>query len=164
MSGVVIELTKAEVLHGALVGVMRRVDSLFSGRAQTVPGIDTKGLGWVRDIEAALAELAVAKALNRFWDASQWRFRDDATGDVGPLQVRSTTEQDGHLVIRPHDKDEARFVFVVGAAPRYEILGSILGRDAKRDEWKTDPGGRGMPCWFVPRDALAPWTAKQRAA
>jgi hypothetical protein len=142
---------------------MRRADSLFANRAQTVPGIDREGLGWTRDVEAALAEVAVAKATGRFWDASQWRFRDDVTGDVGPLQVRSTTQANGHLVIRPHDRDDARFVFVVGVAPHYEIVGSILGRDAKRDEWKVDPGDRGKPCWFVPREALKPFGRPARA-
>jgi hypothetical protein len=151
-----VELSKAEVMPGALVGVSRRIDSLFSERAQTVPGIDGDGMGWIRDIEGALAEQAYAKAIDRYWDSSQWRFRSAASGDVGKFQVRHTTRLDGHLIVRPHDKEADRFVLVVGVCPHYQIVGSILGRDAKQPHFLNDPGGRGVPCWWVPQAALQP--------
>ena len=46
-----VRLTEPEVTVGATVGLMRRTESLFAARAQTVPGIDADGKGWIHDIE-----------------------------------------------------------------------------------------------------------------
>ena len=152
-----VSLSESEVTVGATVGIMRRVESVFAARAQTVPGIDADGKGWIHDIEGALAEMAVAKHLGRYWDASTRRFRGSRFGDVAEFQVRHGCRLDDHLIIRDHDDDAARFILVVGVAPTYRIVGSILGSDAKAEVgWRRDPGGRGKPCWFVPQSALEP--------
>lgn len=159
----IVRLTRAEVLQAATAGLHRQLDSLFEGRDETVPGIGEGAAGWGRHIEAACAELAFAKAIGRYWDGSLWRFRGDANGDVGLYQVRSTTHLDGHLILRAHDRDQDRFVLVVGVAPELRIVGAITGRDGKSDAFVRDPGGRGRPCWYVPQSELeAPRTTSSR--
>ena len=71
--------------------------------------------------------------------------------------MRHGCRLDDHLIIRDHDDPSSRFILVVGTAPVYRIVGSILGAYAKaQDGWRRDPGGRGKPCWFVPQSALEP--------
>lgn len=149
----IVALTNTELLMAATTGIARRIDSLAHQRAQTVPGIDAKGMGWVRDIEGACAELAVAKATNRFYDFSQRRFRGQG-GDVDAWQVRHTVEDEGHLILREHDDRNAYYMLVTGHSGTYTIRGYLLGEDGRKDEWKRDPGGRGRPCWFIPQSAL----------
>lgn len=151
MKGRRVDFSQAEIVNGALPGVLRRVNGLF-GAAQTVPGLDEEGRGWISDIEGALAERALAKALNVYWDSSLRRYRNAEEADVGPYHVRWTEHEGGHLVVRPHDKPDAPYVLVVGVAPHYRVVGWMLGRDAK--EYKDDPGGRGKPCGWVPQSAL----------
>lgn len=152
----VVTLTEAETISAAHTGLLRNAESLFAQREETIPGIGENGLGWTRHIEGACAELAFAKLIDRYWDASQSRFRNSNGGDVGGIQVRSTIEEDGHLILRPHDRDEDAFVLVVGCAPRFRIVGWARARDAKRPEFVRDPGGRGRPCWWIPQSALRP--------
>lgn len=151
----VVVLTRDEVTAGAIAGVLHEADAIFRGAKQTVPDVGEKGLGWARNVEAACAELALAKFLDRFPGAiRQKRFRDSDLGDVAGVQVRSTTNPRGPLIVRPHDRDDDVFVLVVGSAPVYRLVGWLRACDAKRSEFRDDPGGRGRPCFCVPQDAL----------
>lgn len=165
MSAPIVRLTREEVAYGALVGVHRQTSAIFRGARETVSGVGENGLGWTRHVEAALAELALAKFLDRFWDgAGDQRFRGSKLGDVGRFQARSTSERDGHLIVRPHDSDADVFVLIVGSAPSFTLVGWTFGRDAKRPEFRCDPGGRGAPCFFVPQSALRPVHPRSAAA
>lgn len=148
----VVELGRTEVLHGALAGITRRCKSIGWASTDYVNG----GMEpWDRDIEAACAEVAVAKALGWYYDYSVGRYCGQG-GDVLDLQVRWTKYPDGRLVIRTRDDDNATYVLVTGAAPAFTIVGWITGADAKVAEWLSDPGGRGLECWMVPQSALRP--------
>lgn len=99
----------------------------------------------------AVGELAFAKYREIPWDESVDTYH--GTPDVGGVEVRATTYEDGHLVIRDNDADDRIFVLVTGSAPEVEIRGWIRGADAKRDEFLRDPHGYRQ-AWFVPQDAL----------
>ena len=135
-----------------MIGVMRRVRNIKAARVERRAAIDIKAAdGWVRDIEGALGEVALAKALNVFIADHG----DMKCPDVGDVDVRMTMHENGRLIIHPDDPDDRAFYLVTGAYGDYVVRGWIRGGDAKRDEWWTDPSG-GRPAYFVPQDALTP--------
>lgn len=144
-SDVVLERHEIEMV--AAVGVRRRCASL--DRLADRHGYNGEN-AWEQDIQAAAAELAVAKVINRYWDGS---FDTYKRGDVGSLQVRSTKRPDGSLIVRPDDPDDAVYFLVVGEIPEFTVIGWIKGQDAKQERYERAPGGR-PPAFFVPQDDL----------
>lgn len=146
-----VELSWGEVFHGCLVGVSRRIRRLRSGSKHRW-GYDSHS--WTAELESACAELAVAKALDRYWSDVPV---PDHDGDVGDgLQVRHTLRQDGRLIVHREDEDGHDFVLVRGEAPRFDVAGFLPGVEAKREVYWTDPGTAGRPAFFVPAEKLRP--------
>jgi hypothetical protein len=108
------------------------------------------------DIQAAAAELAVAKALNRYWVAGVNTY---TMPDVGRnIEVRCTKYPNGKLAIRDRDQDDRPFVLVRGIIPTFEIVGWIYARDAKQEQWKE--AMTWGEAYMVPEDALRPFPLK----
>lgn len=106
------------------------------------------------EVVGACGEMAVCKAMNRFFSPSVNTFH--GTPDVGGrTEVRATARPDGSLIVRDNDSDERWFVLVTGEPPLMVVRGGILGRDAKQDGWLRDPHGH-RKAWFVPQTALTP--------
>ncbi len=151
-----VKLSSVELMTASLVGLMRSVQSITSGR-NAENAYANRGDNWQRDVEGACAEMALAKALGRYYAPTVNNF--DGTDACG-YQVRSTRYRDGKLIIREKDKDDDIFVLVVGERGKYEIKGYILGADAKEDIFLVSPEEgsgnirNGGPAWFVPQDAL----------
>jgi len=143
-----ITLTWPEMYHGGMCGVLRRQSSLRAGLRDRW-GLDDDG--YSRDVGGALAELAVAKYLGRYWTGLNGRIKDD---DVLGLQVRWTAPHCNRLVLHPDDADAAPFVLVTGVAPELTLRGWILGREGKQPEYWADPTGTDRPAFFVPQAAL----------
>lgn len=141
-------LTDYEIRQAAHAGVDRQVQALVKGLPDRH---GFQGSGWDVHIDGALGELAVAKALNRFWSASVGTFKTG--GDVGSIQVRCRSRHDYELLVRDTDPDDAAFILVTGRAPTFRVHGWIYGRDAKRPEWRQTHGNR-PPAYFVPHSAL----------
>lgn len=141
-------LTKSEMFMAALTGVQRQIESVADGRKDK-HGYDGQD-GWGIHIEGAMAEIAVAKALNRYWDAGVNTFK---AGDVGNIQVRHTKLAGGRLIVREGDTSEDVFVLVTGTSPAYSVLGWIRGMDAKKEEYWQAPAGR-PGAYFVPQSHL----------
>ena len=144
-----VKLMPYELYLGAIVGMRRHILSLNSPEMNIVKN---KNFSWATDIEAACGEVAVAKALNLFWDGSVNTFkRPDLQPDI---QVRQTEEDDGRLIVRPKDKPNERYFLVTGKWGDFVLRGWILGEDAKVDENHTK-GYNGMPdAWMVPQSRL----------
>lgn len=144
-------LSNAECRAAAYVGLNRRLDAMRDGRVE-VYGSAAPGGFWNVDIEAAAAELAVAKALGVFWAACDTP-EEDRGGDVGPgVQVRHTQYPNGSLIVHDRDADDHRFVLVTGAMPTFRIAGWLHGHAAKvAAHWKADAP---RPAFFVPQSAL----------
>lgn len=152
----VAELTWHEVSLAAIAGCQRNLQGLARGRPVAF-GVSATAPGgtWGIHIEGACAELAVAKATGSYWEPV-WSQTDDQRDDVEGWQVRSTARDNGALILHPTDPDDARFVLLVGLAPRYRIAGWIDGAAGKRQEfWRTDTG---RPAFFVPQSALQPFS------
>jgi len=107
------------------------------------------------NVTGCLGELAVARYLRAPWVAATPRFAHQPT-DVAHVQVRTTPLGNGRLLVHPADPDDQPFVLArTHRAPVVELVGWILGADAKRDDWwrALQPG---RPCYVVPNGALAP--------
>jgi hypothetical protein len=147
-----VTLTPYESELAAGVGLRRHLSALRRG---LVNHHGYKGDGWGDHIEAAGAELAVAKFLGRYWSGSVDTFK--ASGDVGPYEVRWRSSTTYDLLIRPGDADDRPFFLVLGQFPTYRVVGWIMGRDGKREEWRQHYGDRPA-AFFVPQSALHPPT------
>ena len=145
----IVTLTWAEQILAAQCGVLRNVEALRLGcRREYSRKLDH---ATATNIDAAGAEMAVAKMLGRYWLAGVNEFD---IADVAPnLEVRHTQNSNGRLIVRRDAPEDRPFFLVRGTMPRYEIVGWIWACDAKRKEWLDDPNGDG-PCYMVPADQL----------
>lgn len=131
-----------EVLMGATTGMHRRIQSMkLHPRSER----DYTNDRWGRDIESALAEVAVGKSLKMYWPGS---IDVGSDPDVGKLQVRHTELSNGHLIVRPRDSDLHTFVLVTGRMGIYQVHGWITGEEAKRIGDVRDPAGREPAHWI----------------
>lgn len=146
-----ITLTLAEVAMASEIGRLRQLAALKAKRADQH---GFTGEGWSEHIEGACGELAVAKALGRYWDGSINTFQAD---DLPGLQVRTRSAHHYDLLVRPQDKDTALWIHVTGRCPTYVVHGWLPGHEAKRPEYLQTHGGR-PPAYFVPASALRPLT------
>lgn len=143
-----VTLSNPEMLLAAQVGVMRRVKAITVDR-QARYGFD--GEPWGSDIESCGAEMAIGKLVGTYWSPDLV----PGPGDVGNIEVRSSTKADARLILHPDDPDEALFILVTGRLPEFEVHGAIVGKQGKVENYWTDPG-TGRPAFFVPREALRP--------
>ena len=142
-----IELTSSEIMGAAITGVMRQTQNLKLGRKPAYGA--GKDNDWQLNIEGALGEAALAKHLDHYWLGTGVL----RSPDVGKVDVRTTTHPKGRLIIHKEDPDDRRFYLLIGCNGKYMLHGSIMGADAKRDEWWSDPN-TGRPAYFVPQSAL----------
>jgi hypothetical protein len=157
-----VDLTPEEMRRWAYAGVDRRISAMAMGR-KGAHGFDREFEAWQIDIEGLLAEAAVAKALN-LWFSPITGELDTHLGDVAPgIQVRSTRHgydktNIGNLLIHDSDKDDDRFILVVGSYGKYRIAGWIHGRDGKQEKWKRQHKGRWA--YWVQQENLKPFEPK----
>lgn len=138
----------------AYIGSHRRLRAVFRGRQHRHGRAD--GDEWEPDVQAAAAEMAAAKALDRFWSDGP---DPDPEGDVGSnapkIHVRHTALDDGRLILRPDDPDEGPFVLVTGSVPAFRVVGWITGGEGRAAGTTFDGNGR-PPCVMVPQSSLRP--------
>jgi hypothetical protein len=99
------------------------------------------------NIQGACAEMAVAKALDKFFPTN---FEVDISNE---WEVRHSVRKDASLIVRMGDSDVKKFVLVVGQAPKFRIVGWKRGSDAKKSQWLRAPNVR-PPAYFVPQKEL----------
>jgi len=142
-------LTPAEMMAGALTGIMRQVRALKNG-FRDKHGADAKS-PWQWHIEGALGECVVAQYLGVYWDHSLGSFKGADLGNR--IQVRTRSQGWHDLIVRPDDTPEHAYILVTGQAPNYQVRGWIYGNEAQRPEWWKTLGDR-PPAWFVPQEHL----------
>lgn len=158
VTNVKVKLSGSNMLVAAMIGVQRHVQNTFNG-ARPAHGLKPGESVWDLAIDGAVAELAVAKAMDKHWDGALGNY--DAA-DVGQFQVRSTRHADGHLIVHDSDDSDAIFILVLsGAAPIYEIAGWKFGGDAKNGKYRVERRP-GHPCFWVPQSDLEPFEELQR--
>jgi hypothetical protein len=153
-----VRLTPSELLIGAQVAVMRRIKSISRG------GTEKHGLNrdpWDANINGALGEIAAAKALGRYWDASVDVFgRADLPANelfgLDGIQIRTMGKGYFDLLVRPSDTDSDVFILVTSEqSPVFLVHGWTTGAEAKQQRWLDAKGGR-VAAYFVPQSHLKP--------
>ncbi len=150
-----VKLTYSEMYVGAMVGILRQIRDLQSGKIGGSGGRNKPADApdwWQVHIEGALKEQALAQYTGCNWTA----VGDQYGNDVGPHEVRSTDLDHGCLLLHDSDADDTPYWLVVGQHGEYRIVGWIWGRDGKRDEYWQDKSGQNRPAYFVPQAALHP--------
>jgi len=152
-----VTLENHEVLFAAQVGISRRVKSMARER-NTHNAIKNPNYGWHIDVEAACAEMAFAKFLDVYWDASVDTFK---RADVGDVQVRSTSYDSGSLVFRNGDNIDDKFALVTGRCPDFNVRGwafgmtICVGKYAVTEDKKEKMGWPlGQSFWMMPQKDL----------
>jgi hypothetical protein len=105
-----------------------------------------------RDAEAIGAEMVVARYLGiADFEPTLNTFKREA--DVGyRIEVKHTSWRDGHLIVKPSDRDNDLAVLVVGESPNYTIVGWINVGVAKSPRFKSDQSNS----WWVSQINLRP--------
>ncbi len=143
-----VRLSVSEMRIATQVGIERCFHVIQANRANTHG--ETNDLFWQRHIEGAMGEMAFAKFSNLYWNGTVGYVH---LADVGPYEIRTTTHEDGRLILHHDDRNDARFILAVGVRGKYDLKGWIFGRDGKKDEFVDDPQG-GRQAFFVPQNKL----------
>lgn len=112
-----------------------------------------KGDGLAIVTEGVGAECAVARFLDRYWDAVH---DEPGPGDVGafrPFEVRHTNWPQGGLRAHPEDPDDVPVVLVTGVAPVCRIHGWLWAAEAKQQRFWDEHKMHRNPCFLVPQDS-----------
>lgn len=105
-----------------------------------------------QEITGACGEMAVCKALGKFWTPSVNTFHTVA--DITPeIEVRATRHMNGCLIVRDNDPSDRYYFLVVGEPPTVEVVGYMLGEKAKHPTFMRDPHNQ-RPAYFVPQKML----------
>jgi len=157
-NNVLVTLSLAEMLSASNVGVIRRYES-WKNKNKSKHGLSIEDSGCGIQVEGALGELAVAKAINRYWDMSVNTFKQ---ADIGNnIQVRTRLRHSYDLIIRDDDNPNHVFVLVTGIGPEYIIRGWCYGHEGMKKEYLANHGGY-YEAYFVPQDKLRPFKPKER--
>lgn len=147
-------LDHGEAFNAAIAGLQRRFRAIKRGAKDSVENITRDAIA--TDIHGAIAEATVAKALGLYCNLAS---SDRSIADVGTnIEVRSTPYPNGPLVVRPKDKEDAKYYLVAGMYPNTRIVGWLLGKDAMNKRfWVTknkDGNELKDPYWKVPQSEL----------
>jgi hypothetical protein len=149
-----------EVSIATLIGERRQAEAARKGLRDRH---GFKGNGKQIHIEGVAGEIAVAKSLNVYYPATVNTFKKGSDLLYG-LEVRTRSKHDYDLIVRLDDKNGSCFVLVTGGMPTFQVHGYIIGRNAKKVEWRQTYGGR-EPAYFVPQNRLKPlWRLCERIA
>jgi hypothetical protein len=158
--GTVVQLEECELQMALSVGCWRRLrvlrERLGSGHGEKEHG------AWDRHLVGAIAELAVAKLLNRYWGGAPADF--GKAGDVAGYEVRATTHEHGHLVVYLSDPQDRPLVLVVVGARAARVVGYLPAGTGREDRYlapaaKLRPGSPMQ--WWVPQAALTPFRRRR---
>ena len=148
----IIELSPQEMITAGTIGVRRQVAALFQNRRPSHGAHDNSDSRAFDDhIIGAMAEYAVAKTLNLFWDPSIGKVKKGDVGGFVEVRVRRVGGTGLDLVIRPGDEDDAPYVLVHAEVPRFFIKGWLYGRDGKAGGFVWNEQRR---LWFIPPEKI----------
>ena len=124
-----VTLTETEMKNAAWYGIQRNIENINKGR-ESAHGHGGQN-DWQLHIEGVAGELAVSKALGIPWKGKGAIGEPDlSNGD----EVRQAGSHNLKLIIRPGDKEDARYWLVTGRYGHYIVHGWIWGSDGKETE------------------------------
>jgi len=139
-----ISLNRQELRAAAYAGIERRIAGIAKNRPAFY-GADTRHNEWQIDVIGSIAEYAVAKYLNIYWEPATNTPLADLPGDVGTYQVRSTCWPTGQLIVHERDKDHAPFILAVVENQHIHLKGWLYGSEAKQIGEQRDHGDYWTP-------------------
>jgi len=148
-----VTLTKLQVVIANHVGRYRYNNALRNNKKDAY-GLKSKGPG--EHQLGARGEEAFCQAFNIHNPWLEGTYKTCA--DVGRVEIRTRSKTWYELLVRPDDSDDSPFVLVrpvEGEEDTYEIVGWMMGRDAKQEKWLRNHGGRDA-AYFPPDEALNP--------
>lgn len=157
-SGIKVTLGWNEALETAIEGLKRSLR--HDWEALTHVNGEPGGCRWCPDIEGTCAERAFARAMSLYWAPSAG-VQVGPQGDCCGWEVRYPIPPNRKLLLRDNDHDERPYVLVVGAWPTYTVRGYVLGRDGKREKYRSAGDPKRDPCYLVPPDDLTRLTGTE---
>ena len=149
-----VHLEPWELALGAKVGVARAAYAQANGLQNARGLAAARGAQvWALDVVGAMAEVAVAKRLDRYWEAYVGPPTPHRP-DVGLVEVRWAGPPTGHLIVPP--LGDGPYVLVTGDAPDLTIHGWLDAAEARRGDWYAEGRGPGSGAYWVPQSALRP--------
>lgn len=145
-----INLNPSEMLLASSVGCMRMVQNLKNGWRRTKG--EESGGPWEVHIEGAMGEMAVAKALGRFWNGA---VGDYSAADVGRFQIKTTRHLNGNLLLNRLDRD-GKYILVRGSQGEYEVVGWVDSDDVKAKQWWNERTPADRSHWLYPASRMHP--------
>jgi len=140
-----VKLTTQEMYLAGVVGLRRNIESIHSKRKPRFPE-SVAGELFGFHILGAMAEMVVAKYLNKYWEFHINHFE---SGDLGEYEIRYSKRKD--LKIR--ERDTGIVISVTGTPPEFIIAGWADAVEAKEKYAPTAPR-EGPLAYFVPHDKL----------
>jgi len=145
-----VSLTDYELAMAANAACLRNIAAVKRGYKSKI-----EDQQWQSHIEGACGEVAVAKAMGKYWGGSVNSFKSSGDIDSTGWEVRTRSSHNFDLIVRKDDPDDRVFILVTGRSPNYCVWGWIKSEDAKQQKWIKDYGGHGE-AYFVPHSALRP--------
>lgn len=127
---------------------------MYSGSSHTYGADTAKGL-FDTNLGGAIAEYAVSKYIGCYWSMQPDSMRVPDVGDL--IEVRSTPHSDG--VLRMHERDKDNLPYVLALTydlPNVHLVGWIVGKDGKSQQYWGDKWSNGRPAFWVPQTGLLP--------
>lgn len=153
MNPITVKLEPYEIDLGTFVGKTRFSEARRQGKKDAHGLKKSEKESEQISIDGACGEVAFAKAMNFYYSGSVNTYKKG--GDVGRIQVRTSSKHSYDMIIRKYDSDSAAFALVTGKIPEYQVHGWIIAKDAKKPEYLKDYGNR-PPAYFVPKHILRP--------
>ena len=144
-----VDLTWHEYEMAGHVGFRRKVESLRLGHKDRYGSVWTPRNDVGTSVISSVAELAVGKCLNIYWDGAINTF---SRPDLGNLEIKS---QDHHtidnykeanfLVIKPDSPPELIHILVLTHSHlRYEVVGWVFAKEGKLKQFERQNHNRPM--------------------
>ena len=133
-----VTLNSYELWQAAQVGLVRAYDSYIKNNKDIWFENRTWAAMVAVNVQGAIGEVAVAKALNLFFNGSFGVYKlspDLSTKDI-KIEVRHSGEKKETCSVREGDDPESVIIFSTGGGPDIEILGWIYAGKAKTDAHK----------------------------
>jgi len=139
---IVVRLEGYEAEVAVLVGSSRNKSALKKESRDVYPSNPV--MSWGQHVEAAGAEMAVAKYLGLYWDGSVDTYRS-GSGDLPYTNIDVKHSQDGKWKVK--DRDDGELILVKGVMPTYTIEAYCFTKEVKKASAPCEMSGSKL--WFI---------------
>ena len=150
---VTVNLTPSEILIAASWGCFRNVQSWK--QAEDRYGAETERDGWQINIMGCIAEMAMAKHTDKYYNAA---IGDYNAADVGTIyQIRSSSIAFKHnacLRLHEHDNPDHPYILALVGMSQVLFVGWLWGHQGQKEQYWCDKWKCNRPAFFVEQKDL----------